>query len=154
MIERKLGGLPTGFAPLKVERLSPILLSPHPRHVSSEVTGLGPLWLTTVREQRAGHGPLARSLNSRLSLACGQHKGCSILCGKWNIPFMVTAGGQSHFFGYAWGHPSTTQMVHSYKTQSRWPCPLRSLLKAGSSSTALRFLVTASEPSRPLTVAL
>lgn len=93
-------------------------------------------------------------LNSRPLLACGQHLGCSILCEKRNILFMMTAGGQSHFFGYVWGHPSTTQKILSHKTEPGCSCPLDSLLRAGPTSTPYGFLVTASEPSRALTMAL
>lgn len=43
-------------------------------------------------------------------------QGNSVLCEKWKVLFMMTTAGRVHFFGYAWGHPSTTQKVYSYET--------------------------------------
>lgn len=93
-------------------------------------------------------------LNSRPSLACGPHEGCSVLWEKRSILFMMTTGGQAHVFGYAWGHPSSTQKVHSYKTDRGCSCPLSSLLRAGPMSTPLGFLVTAYKLPRRLTMVL
>lgn len=118
--------------------------------------GLGPQWLTMPesKDLPLTFGQRLAYLNSRLSLACGQHKGCPILCNKWNILFLITIKGQPHFFAYAWAHPSTTQQVYSFKTQPRGICLLGSLLRAEPTSTSFGFLVIASEPSRCLTVAL
>lgn len=52
------------------------------------------------------------------------------------------------------GPTGTTREVHSYTTEPEWSCPPGSLLRAGPASTPLGFLATASEPSRPLTMAL
>lgn len=153
MTERKLGVRPIVFDPLKMEWLLPFcdpltLSTSHQRRAR-------PLVANHAREQGLAMDPRPEAyileFKTFVSLSA---QGWSSLCNKWNILFLMTTRGQSHCFGYAWGHPSTTQKVYSYKTQSRWAYPLGSLLRAEPTSISHRLLVIAPNPSRFLTVAL